>query len=590
MASRCAAAFVGFIPFTVLGFSQAKEFSTNAICRQYNCINPVFPGVEDLRLLEAAKLQCQPSHDAKQHMQFCKNAVFYDVALPSPSKSSNATTLQSVVLRQDNAAATAYYYHLAGMNVEAWEHQHPDQNNDPCTQAVWRMVCHTYFPRAEAGCNPGEATKHLRPCKNVCASYVQACNVECCDESVQCVFSKKVALVNGKAMSISGYHDELGPSAKCTGAASRKSAPGVLAFLVAGLAFFQFLLPGRQSFRAGVAHVPRQSMRLPWARGTKFAMCLVLFAVCTMLQGCMGQIFSHPTPSWEQKRSYWERFQFIPEGAPAKQKVYNSCDLDLPKPDQCSGNGECRSWRADLKATVSGKTTKFCRCFRDWADPECRTKRKSQMVAFLLSVFLGPLGADHFYLNNFYSGFAKLATLGGCGVWWVWDIIRIGSAPVYANEYRLAYDLPHWFYVMFTVGLFSFLGYLFFGVLAKAYKWEKAKDKFLMREGEQHRKMMSSANSFFPEDKVGMPTCSSYSMPLPASGYGCYGAVPENIRNSGDLNPYSSYGFFQHATKGYSQPGPYDGRAKHENPVEFARMASAVWSAPQKLAPMSHGY
>ena len=37
--------------------------------------------------------------------------------------------------------------------------------------------------------------------------------------------------------------------------------------------------------------------------------------------------------------------------------------------------------------------------------------------------------------------------LGGCGIWWVLDIIRIGSAPVYAHEYRLAADLPHWAFV-----------------------------------------------------------------------------------------------------------------------------------------------
>merc|ERR1719253_2164383 len=111
-----------------------------------------------------------------------------------------------------------YYYHLAGMNVEGWDHRRPWlAGSSECTKAIWQMICHTYFPRAEAGCKAGEASVHLRPCKNVCASYVQACNVECCDESVQCVFKKKVALVNGKAATISGYHDELGPSASAFG-------------------------------------------------------------------------------------------------------------------------------------------------------------------------------------------------------------------------------------------------------------------------------------------------------------------------------------------------------------------------------------
>merc|ERR1719502_2270121 len=238
---------VACLAFMVLGASEAKLYSTNAICRQFNCINPIFPGVEDLRRLEATQLQCQPHHDSKPHMQFCKNAVNYDVALPSPKKSGNKTTLESVVMLQDNAASTMFYYHLAGMNVEAWEHRHPEDGDDACTQAVWMMVCNTYFPRAEAGCKVGEATKHLRPCKNVCGSYIQACSVECCDESVQCVFEKKVSLVGANATTISGYHDELGPSAMCTGGSHRKSYPnvGVLAF--AALAFMQFVLPASRT-------------------------------------------------------------------------------------------------------------------------------------------------------------------------------------------------------------------------------------------------------------------------------------------------------------------------------------------------------
>jgi hypothetical protein len=31
----------------------------------------------------------------------------------------------------------------------------------------------------------------------------------------------------------------------------------------------------------------------------------------------------------------------------------------------------------------------MCECDPDWADPECRTKRKSQAVAYTLALFLG---------------------------------------------------------------------------------------------------------------------------------------------------------------------------------------------------------
>ena len=50
---------------------------------------------------------------------------------------------------------------------------------------------------------------------------------------------------------------------------------------------------------------------------------------------------------------------------------------------------------------------------------------KSWMVALLLSIFLGSLGVDRFYLGYMGLGVAKLLTCGGCYVWWLIDIIMI---------------------------------------------------------------------------------------------------------------------------------------------------------------------
>jgi len=597
MASR---SVIVSMAFMLLGVSQAdilgfvaKQYSTNAICRQSNCINPIFPGMEDLRRLEATELQCQTAHDAKQHMQFCKNAVYYDVALPSPTTSSNTTTLQSVVLLQDNAASTMYYYHLAGMNVEGWENRHPDQTSDACTKAIWKMVCHTYFPRAEAGCKQSEPTKHLRPCKNVCGSYLQSCNVECCDESVQCVFSKKAALIDGSETTESGYHDELGPSASCTGAASRKSYPSVAVLSIASLALLQFFFPGCCSARTAAANA---AGRAPSAGLKKYFAYLVLFFVCTSLQGCVfGQLFSHPVPTWEQIPNYWTKFQYIPEGAPVSKKIYNSCEMALPLREQCSGNGECEAWRPNLKAASAGKEMLFCKCYRDWADPECRTTRKSQLTAFSLSVFFGFFGADQYYLGHYITGCIKVATLSGalagwymrgwwvltllsyvCGMWWVFDIVRIGSSPVYAAEYRVAYDLPHWLYVSFTLTFFTLLGYIFFGVLTRATRFEKAKNRFLMHEEEQHQALIKEKGIINPEDMVGMPTLRSYGLPTAVN---CYGAVPDEVRQGSagadEYNSYSAYGVFHNAMKGYSSPNRYDERLQPRNlDYERSRMAS----------------
>ena len=51
--------------------------------------------------------------------------------------------------------------------------------------------------------------------------------------------------------------------------------------------------------------------------------------------------------------------------------------------------------------------------------------QKSWMVALLLSIFLGGLGADRFYLGYMGLGVAKLLTCGGCGIWSIIDLIMI---------------------------------------------------------------------------------------------------------------------------------------------------------------------
>merc|ERR1719491_657611 len=188
----------------------------------------------DLRRLNATSWQCQDHEVARPYLGFCKNAVLYSFSVPNPNAS---TELERVVNEQDSAASTAYFYHLTGMNLEPWQHRQPWKGTSSCAKAIWQTVCHTYFPRAEAGCKAGESTKYLRPCKNVCENYLSSCQVQCCDESVQCVFSKKVSLIGGNSTMVEGFEDELGPSARCTGGSGAASL-GVSSTMLLLLAVF----------------------------------------------------------------------------------------------------------------------------------------------------------------------------------------------------------------------------------------------------------------------------------------------------------------------------------------------------------------
>lgn len=67
-------------------------------------------------------------------------------------------------------------------------------------------------------------------------------------------------------------------------------------------------------------------------------------------------------------------------------------------------------------------------------------KKKSKLIAIILSVFLGFLGADRFYLGYKGIGFLKLFTFGCWGVLWIVDLLSIALGilePASGKEYAV---------------------------------------------------------------------------------------------------------------------------------------------------------
>jgi len=64
---------------------------------------------------------------------------------------------------------------------------------------------------------------------------------------------------------------------------------------------------------------------------------------------------------------------------------------------------------------------------------------KEWLVALLLSIFLGTFGIDRFYLGHVGLGLLKLFTFGGCGIWWLIDVILIATNSLKDAQGRLPY-------------------------------------------------------------------------------------------------------------------------------------------------------
>lgn len=257
--------------------------------------------------------------------------------------------------------------------------------------------------------------------------------------------------------------------------------------------------------------------------------CLTLFCGF-FLQGCNVAVPRHTVGNWEAKPNYLTEFQYVPPGKPATSAILNSCmDPAIATSLQCSGHGSCRQWN-DVAVVPSSKLPKlvFCECDRDYADPECTTARKSQVTAFVLSLFLGVFGIDQFYLGYVWYGVAKLLTVGGFGLWYLFDLCRIGSTPPLTRyNFRAAADLPHFAFVLTVVTAMLFFGFAISIWSIQRQRVKKAHELLLLR--------MDQIDAQEEEvEKQPLPRQPQYSMrqseppaavPLGPTSFSGYGAV-----------------------------------------------------------------
>eukprot|EP00913_Durusdinium_trenchii_P032242 g30187.t1 len=130
----------------------------------------------------------------------------------------------------------------------------------------------------------------------------------------------------------------------------------------------------------------------------EFGLLMSLLVCAASLQGCSLEIPTHDRANWSRQPNYLIKYEHVGPGQPSSAAILNSCSVGASTRQVCSGHGQCVPWMktplslAKPGDAVANMGVAFCECDSGWADPECRTVRKSQLKAFFLSLFGGFLG------------------------------------------------------------------------------------------------------------------------------------------------------------------------------------------------------
>ena len=324
-----------------------QVFTTNQICRKSNCVNPIFPGLESIDQNAAKNLTCFDSTIAhqKNYISFCKDVAKNNFALERVFNGSadGEEALLAAVAAADAAAASDFFYHHGGIGIDPWQFESHDDDTE-CSRAIREMVCFTHFPSCTEGVEPGQPSEYLKPCASTCHNYIQQCGVECCDESVQCVFENGNEQ-KGNSRASSGYISAAAPACTAPHASLFSSATSAKTLMA-------LVLP---IVMAGSNNLGKKSIGL-----------MLAGALAIALQGCSEASFEssianlkapHNVGMWESLPNYLAAYEYIFPGEDRSAARLNSC-ADGAESDtrtvQCSGHGTCKYWgesqvRQDLK-------------------------------------------------------------------------------------------------------------------------------------------------------------------------------------------------------------------------------------------------
>jgi hypothetical protein len=113
--------------------------------------------------------------------------------------------------------------------------------------------------------------------------------------------------------------------------------------------------------------------------------------------------------------------------------------VKLPGADYSLTSEEMRIWAEAGK--ISGDTIVVDQNGEHWNAKQVPGvfSKRDWLIALILSVIVGSLGVDRFYLGKVGTGILKLITFGGLGIWWIIDIVLIALKKLSDKQgYRLA--------------------------------------------------------------------------------------------------------------------------------------------------------